>query len=190
MALHLASTPEANTLLAHDPLALLIGMLLDQQIPLEKAFTSPQVLRERLGHDLDVHDIAAYDPEQFEEIFKQTPALHRFPGAMAKRVQDLARLLIERFDADPASVWTSAADGKDMVKRIAMLPGFGEQKARIFAALLAKQFNVTPTGWREATAPFGEQGSYVSVADIVDAESLLAVRKYKQEMKAAAKAKK
>jgi len=187
--MHLATTPEANDLLADDPLALLIGMLLDQQIPMEKAFTSPHVLRERLGHDLDAHEIASYDVAAFEEVFRRPPALHRFPAAMAKRVQDLARVLVERFDGDAAAVWTKAADGKDLVARIGTLPGFGEQKAKIFAALVGKQFGVQPPGWREATGAYGEDGSFRSVADVVDGDSLRKVRTFKQQMKAAAKAK-
>jgi uncharacterized HhH-GPD family protein len=186
--MHLAYTPEANALLERDPLALLIGMLLDQQIPMEKAFTSPDVLRERLGHDLDAVEIANYDPATFEELFRTPPALHRFPAAMAKRVQALAQILVERYDGDAASVWRDARDGKDLVARISTLPGFGEQKAQIFAALLAKQFDVQPRGWQQATGEFGKKGSFTSVADVVDDASLQKVRAYKQQMKAAAKA--
>jgi len=148
--MYLASTPEANDLLERNPLALLIGMLLDQQIPMEKAFTSPEVLRERLGGELDVRTIAGHDADAFEQLFRLTPALHRFPAAMAKRVQELARVLIDRFDADATKVWTGAATGAELVDRIAQLPGFGAQKAKIFAALLGKQFGVRPPGWREA----------------------------------------
>src|ERR1700761_5768406 len=131
----LATVPEANELLATDPLALLMGMLLDQQIPMEKAFTSPWVLRERLGHDLDAREIAEFDPEAFEALFREPPALHRFPAAMAKRTQELARVLVERYDGDASVVWTGASSGAELVARIATLPGFGDQKARIFAAL-------------------------------------------------------
>jgi uncharacterized HhH-GPD family protein len=187
-ALHLATTDAGNEILAADPLALLIGMLLDQQIPMEKAFTSPSVLRERLGHDLDAADIAGYDPEAFEQLFRTPPALHRFPAAMAKRVQSLAQTLVDDFGGDPETVWTGAADGADLVKRIGRLPGFGDQKARIFAALLAKQFGVEKSGWREATGAYGEKGSFRSVADVVDDASLKKVRAHKQEMKRAAKA--
>jgi uncharacterized HhH-GPD family protein len=186
--MHLASTDAANDLLAADPFALLIGMLLDQQVPMEKAFTSPHVLRERLGDRLDVREIAAYDPASFEELFRRPPALHRFPAAMAKRVQALAQLLVEQFDADPASVWTGAASGADLVAQLGRLPGFGEQKAKIFAALLAKQLGVRPPGWQEATGELGRDGVYFSVADVVDAKSLQAVRAHKQQLKAAAKA--
>jgi uncharacterized HhH-GPD family protein len=189
MTLHLATTPAANAFLAEDPLALLVGMLLDQQIPMEKAFTSPQVLAERMGVSrLDAGQIADYDPAAFEELFRQVPALHRFPAAMAKRVQDLCRALVEQYDGDTASVWTSAADGRELVKRIAGLPGFGEQKARIFTALLGKQFGVRPAGWEKAAAAYGESGSFRSVADVVDGESLTKVREFKKQAKAAAKA--
>jgi uncharacterized HhH-GPD family protein len=186
--MHLATTDAANELLTHDPLALLIGMLLDQQIPMEKAFTSPEVLRERLGGELDVRTIAEYDTDAFEQLFRQVPALHRFPAAMAKRVRELARVLVDRFDADASTVWTGAASGTELVARIAQLPGFGAQKARIFAALLGKQFAVQPPGWREAAGDYGVDGARRSVADVVDAESLRAVRAYKQQLKAAAKA--
>lgn len=186
--MHLAYTAEANEFLASEPLALLIGMLLDQQVPMEKAFTSPYVLRERLGNELDAHLIADYEPAEFEEIFRRQPALHRFPAAMAKRVQELARVIVERYDGDPATVWTGATDGDDLVRRIGTLPGFGEQKAMIFAALLGKQLGVRPRGWRGATGLYGEQGSFRSVADVVDDASLDKVRNYKKQMKAAAKA--
>ncbi|MDQ2748307.1 MAG: HhH-GPD-type base excision DNA repair protein [Pseudonocardiales bacterium] len=184
--MYLATTDAANELLAHDPLALLIGMLLDQQIPMEKAFTSPQVLRERLGGQFDARTIADLDAAAFEALFRQVPALHRFPAAMAKRVQELARVLVERFDGEAAAVWVGAASGADLVERIAALPGFGTQKARIFTALLGKQFGVRPPGWRQAAGDYGPEGSQRSVADVVDADSLKAVRAHKQEMKAAA----
>ncbi|HEV2887996.1 MAG TPA: HhH-GPD-type base excision DNA repair protein [Jatrophihabitans sp.] len=189
MTLHLATTPAANAFLADDPLALLVGMLLDQQIPMEKAFTSPQVLAERMGVPrLDAGQIADYDPAAFEELFRQVPALHRFPAAMAKRVQELARALVEQYDGDTAAVWTTAADGRELVKRISGLPGFGQQKARIFTALLGKQFGVRPAGWDTAAAAYGESGSFRSVADVVDGESLKKVREFKKQAKAAAKA--
>lgn len=189
MPLHLATTTEANELLEVDPLALLVGMLLDQQIPMEKAFTSPQVLAERMGAArLDAAAIAAYDHTGFEDLFRQVPALHRFPAAMAKRVQALAGILVERYDGDAAAVWTTASSGADLVARIAALPGFGEQKAKIFTALLGKQFGVRPRGWRTATGDFGVAGSHRSVADVTDPAARLRVRAFKQQMKAAAKA--
>jgi uncharacterized HhH-GPD family protein len=183
----LATTDQANELLAHDPLALLIGMLLDQQIPMEKAFTSPEVLRERLGGQLDAATIAGYDPEAFEAIFRQPPALHRFPAAMAKRVQSLAAILVQNYDGDAEAVWRAAPSGRELVARIGSLPGFGEQKVKIFPALLGKQFGVHPDGWRAAAGAYGEDGSQRSVADVTDAASLKAVRSYKQQAKAAAR---
>jgi uncharacterized HhH-GPD family protein len=154
---------------------------------MEKAFTSPAVLRERIGHDLDAAEIATYEPGEFEELFRRPPALHRFPAAMAKRVQELARVIVERHGGDAAAVWTGAADGADLVARLGALPGFGAQKAKIFTALLGKQFGVRPAGWREAAGDYGVAGSHRSVADVVDAASLRAVRAYKQQLKAAAK---
>ena len=186
--MHLAYTPEANQFLVDDPFALLIGMLLDQQIPIEKAFTSPYELQQRLGHDLNVREIAEYDPAALEELFRKPPALHRFPAAMAKRVQSLAQVLVERFDGDPATVWDGASDGADLVQRVSTLPGFGNQKARIFVALLGKQFGVRPPGWRAAAGDYGDEGAHRSVADIVDDDSLSQVRAFKQQLKAAAKA--
>lgn len=188
--MHLATTDTGNALLEHDPLALLIGMLLDQQIPMEKAFTSPSVLLERLGggRALDATAIAGYDPAAFEQLFRTSPALHRFPASMAKRVQSLAGVLVEQFDGQADHVWTQAADGADLVARIGRLPGFGEQKAKIFAALLGKQFGVRPAGWREACGSYGESDAFRSVADVVDDTSLKKVRATKQQVKAASKA--
>jgi uncharacterized HhH-GPD family protein len=185
--MHLATTDAGNELLARDPLALLIGMLLDQQIPMEKAFTSPQVLRERLGGALDARTIASYDADALEAIFREPPALHRFPAAMAKRVQSLAQILVERYDGNAGAVWGGVQSGRELVQRIAELPGFGAQKAKIFTALLGKQVGVRPPGWREAAGDYGADGSLRSVADVVDADSLKAVRAFKQQMKAAAK---
>jgi uncharacterized HhH-GPD family protein len=184
----LAYNEQANKLLEDEPLALLIGMLLDQQIPMEKAFTSPDVLRERLGGVLDAPTIATYDADTFEEIFRRPPALHRFPAAMAKRVQTLAQQLVERYDGDAAAVWSGARTGDELVARVGALPGFGEQKAKIFAALLGKQLGVRPKGWREATGTYGEDGVHRSVADVTDPDSLEQVRAFKKQQKAAAKA--
>jgi uncharacterized HhH-GPD family protein len=188
MTLSLPVDADSNELLSRNPLALLIGMLLDQQVPLEKAFSSPLELVRRLGHEPTAAEIAEYDPEALAAVFAERPALHRFPRAMAARTQDLARLIADRYDGDPAAVWTGAATGKELVARLAELPGFGGYKAQIFAALLGKQLGVQPDGWREAAGHFGEDGSHYSVADIVDDDSLAAVRAYKKDLKAAAKA--
>jgi uncharacterized HhH-GPD family protein len=187
MTLCLSQDAAADALLTRDPLALLIGMVLDQQVPLEKAFSSPLVLTQRLGHDLDAAELAAFDPEKLAEIFSTPPALHRFPGSMAKRVQEMCAYLVEHHAGDAAAVWTGAKSGDELVRRVRALPGFGEQKARIFVALLGKQLGVQPDGWREATGEFGEDGVRKSVADITSPETLLEVRGYKKQMKAAAK---
>jgi uncharacterized HhH-GPD family protein len=188
MTLSLPVEAAANELLSRNPLALLIGMLLDQQVPLEKAFSSPLELVKRLGHEPTAAELAEYDPEALAAVFAERPALHRFPKAMAARTQDLARLIVDRYDGEPAAVWTGAATGKELVARLAELPGFGGYKAQIFAAMLGKQLGVQPDGWRAAAGHFGEDGSHYSVADIVDDDSLAAVRAYKKDIKAAAKA--
>ena len=181
--MYLATNPEADALLERDPLALLVGMVLDQQIPLEKAFTSPYVLTQRLGRPLDAAEIAAYDPDELAAIFTKPPALHRFPGSMAKRVQATCRMIADEYGNDTAAVWREAKAGDELLKRVKALPGFGEQKAKIFVALLGKQMKVRPRGWREAAGEFGEDGVHRSVADITDTDSLREVRAYKQEMK-------
>jgi uncharacterized HhH-GPD family protein len=188
MALSLPIDPAANDLLQRSPLALLVGMVLDQQVSLEKAFSSPYVLEQRLGHGLDAHELAEYDPEALAGIFARTPALHRFPKAMAARVQEACRLLVDRYDGDPAVLWGRAQTGAELLKRISELPGFGKQKAQIMVALLGKQYGVRPVGWREAAGAFGEANSYLSVADIADGAALAKVREHKQQLKAAAKA--
>lgn len=191
MALCLSQREDADELLERDPLALLIGMVLDQQIPLEKAFTSPYVLTERLGHQgrvLDAREIAGYDPDALVQLFATPPALHRFPKSMALRVREVCQAIVERYDGDVTAIWADVTEGKELLKRLKALPGFGEQKAKIFVALLGKQRGVTPAGWREAAGDYGDAGSYRSVADIVDAESLLKVRAFKQRMKAEARA--
>jgi uncharacterized HhH-GPD family protein len=189
MTLSLPVEAEANKLLSRNPLALLIGMLLDQQVPLEKAFSSPYELVRRLGHEPTATELADFEPEALAAVFSERPALHRFPKAMAARTQDLARLIVDRYDGAAETVWTGAATGKELVARLAELPGFGGYKAQIFAALLGKQLGVRPEGWREAAGHFGHEGSHYSVADIVDDDSLAAVRAYKKDVKAAAKAK-
>jgi uncharacterized HhH-GPD family protein len=190
--MHLAPTPEANDLLEHDSLALLLGMVLDQQIPMEKAFAGPAVLAERLGRSpgqpLDAVEIADFPPEEFAALFARPPAIHRFPGSMAGRVQQVCRALVERYGGDAAALWRDVADGAELRRRLEALPGFGAQKAKIFTALLGKQVGVAPPGWREAAGEYGEQGARRSVADVVDAATLAEVRAYKQSVKAAAKA--
>jgi uncharacterized HhH-GPD family protein len=180
--------PEANELLTRSPLALLIGMLLDQQVPLERAFSAPLDLVRRLGHEPTAAELAEFDPVALAAIFSERPALHRYPRAMAARVQELARLIVDQYDGEASRLWQSAATGAELLKRVAALPGFGTQKAQIFVALLGKQLGVQPEGWREAAGRFGAEGSHLSVADITDAESLAQMRSYKQELKAAAKA--
>jgi uncharacterized HhH-GPD family protein len=188
-SLYLAQQPAADELLTADPLALLIGMLLDQQIPLEKAFVGPYVVAERLGVDrLDAATIADSDPEAFAQLFATPPAVHRFPAAMAARTQKLCQQVRDEYGGDAAAVWTGAKNGADLVKRVGSLPGFGKQKAQIFVALLGKQLGVRPAGWREAAGTYGEEGAHRSVADITDDASLGKVRDYKKQMKAAAKA--
>jgi uncharacterized HhH-GPD family protein len=181
--------PAADALLDRDPFALLAGMLLDQQFPMERAFAGPQKIAERLGVDhLDPGFVAAQDPEAFAALCATPPAVHRYPGSMAARLQALAGIILERYDGDTAALWTGAADGADLLARLRSLPGFGDAKARIFVALLGKQRGVQPPGWREAAGAYAEDGSHRSVADVVDADSLAKVRAFKQEQKRAAKA--
>lgn len=189
MPISLPVDDEANELLSRNALALLIAMLLDQQVPLERAFSAPRDLWRRLGHEPTADELAEFDPEALAAVFSERPALHRFPKAMAARTQELARLIVADYDGDAASLWTTASSGAELLKRVSALPGFGAAKARIFVALLGKQLGVRPSGWREAAGPVADEGSYLSVADIVDAESLGKVRSYKQTLKAAAKAK-
>ena len=178
----------ANDLLTRSPLALLVAMILDQQVPLERAFSAPYDLAARLGHEPTAEELANFDPDALSAVFSERPALHRYPRAMAGRVQEVARLLVDQYDGDAAKLWSTAATGAELYKRVSGLSGFGTQKAKIFVAMLGKQLGVQPPGWREASGQFGAEGTYLSVADIVDEESLGRVRAYKQELKAAAKA--
>ena len=189
MPISLPVDDEANELLSRNALALLIAMLLDQQVPLERAFSAPRDLVRRLGHEPTADELADFDPEALAAVFSERPALHRFPKAMAARTQELARLIVADYDGDAAALWATASSGDELLTRVSALPGFGEAKAKIFVALLGKQLGVRPPGGQAAAGPFGEDGSYVSVADISDDESLGKVRSYKQAMKAAAKAK-
>ncbi|OBA82074.1 Fe-S cluster assembly protein HesB [Mycobacterium sp. 1164966.3] len=216
--LQLAGDPAADALLDENPLALLIGMVLDQQIPLEVAFRGPKKIADRMAADsfqricddqqvpmeiafagpkkiadrigsFDAAEIADYDPDKFAALCSERPAIHRFPGSMAKRIQALAQIIVDRYDGDAAALWRNGEpDGKELLQRLRGLPGFGEQKAQIFLALLGKQYGVTPKGWQAAAGEFGKPGTHISVADIVDAQSLGKVRSHKKQMKAAAKA--
>ncbi len=185
--LHLARDHEADRLLSESPLALVIGMVLDQQIPLEWAFRGPNELARRLGAPLDAATLAGIDPEELAGIFAAKPSLHRYPASMSKRVQALAVEIADTYGGDVANVWNGVGTGKELLARVKSLPGFGDQKARIFVALLGKQLGVRPKGWIETSTPYGERGSYRSVADIVDDASLAKVRDFKKAMKAAAK---
>jgi uncharacterized HhH-GPD family protein len=188
MSIHIAQNDEADALVSDDPFALLIAMVLDQQIPLERAFSAPAELKARLGGTLDAAAIAAMDPDGLARVFGERPALHRFPSANAQRVQQLSQIVTDDYDGRAQDIWATATDGAELLRRVKALPGFGEQKARIFIGLLGKQFGVNPPGWRDAAGPFGQSGTYRSVADITGPESLARVRAYKQQLKAAAKA--
>jgi uncharacterized HhH-GPD family protein len=188
MTLHITGDDAADTLLSQDPFALLIGMLLDQQIAMETAFAGPAKIRDRIG-GLDPATLAGYDADAFVDVFRTPPAVHRFPGSMAGRVQSVADVIARDWDSDTAAIWTSGdPDGAEILRRLKALPGFGEQKAKIFLALLGKQYGVTPKGWRAAAGDYGKAGSFMSVADVKDAGSLEKVRSFKKQAKAAAKA--
>ena len=187
--LSLAQDAAADELLGRDPLALLIGMLLDQQFPMERAFGSPRLLADRLGvASLSAEALADMDADELVRVFQGPPALHRYPGSMAGRTQDLCRLLVERYGGRPENLWADVPDGRTLLTRLGELPGFGAQKSKIFVALLGKQYGVTPPAWREAAGDYGLDGSRRSVADITGPESLAEVRAFKQEQKQAAKA--
>ena len=186
-SLPLTGDAAADALLADDPLALLIGMLLDQQVPMEKAFRGPYDLKERLGGRLDAAEIAAADPDELAAVFARRPALHRFPGSMARRTQDLCRQLVEHFEGQAERVWTEATTGAELLANLRSLPGFGDQKARVFVALLAKRLGVTPPGWEDAAGAYAAPG-WFSVADVDGPEALAKVREHKRSVKAAARA--
>ena len=189
MTLHITGDDAADTLLSEDPFALLVGMLLDQQIAMETAFAGPAKIRDRIG-TLEPRVIAEFDADAFTEVFRISPAVHRYPGSMAARTQLVAEAIVREWEGDASAIWTHGnPDGAEIVKRLKALPGFGEQKAKIFLALLGKQRDLTASGWREAAGAYGEEGCYRSVADIVSAESLARVRETKQAVKAAAKKK-
>jgi uncharacterized HhH-GPD family protein len=186
MTIQITGDPHADEVLTDSPFALLAGMMLDQQYPMEHAFRGPAKVLDRFG-TFDPAAIAAADPEEFKRLCSTTPAIHRFPGSMAARLQEVAALVVERYDGHTEQLWTEASSGADLLKRVMALPGFGKQKAQIFVALLAKQLGVRPDGWEQAVGDYALDG-YRSVADVVDPASLQKVREYKQEKKAAAKA--
>jgi uncharacterized HhH-GPD family protein len=183
--LQLTSDPVADSLLSEDPFALLVGMLLDQQIAMEVAFAGPRKIADRVD-GFDARSIAEADPDAFAAVCAQAPAVHRFPGSMAKRIQELARAIVDCYDGNTAGLWTDGEpDGPEVLRRLKALPGFGEQKSKIFLALLGKQYGVTPRGWRAAAGDYGRDGTHMSIADVVDKGSLEQVRAYKKKMKAA-----
>ncbi|HEY6935409.1 MAG TPA: HhH-GPD-type base excision DNA repair protein [Marmoricola sp.] len=182
MGFQLTGDRQADAVLDEEPFALVVGMLLDQQYPMEHAFRGPAKLRERLG-TLDPAVIAAADPEEFAALCARPPAVHRFPGSMAGRIQAVARLVVEEYDGHAERIWTEAGSGAELFRRVSALPGFGRQKSQIFTALLAKQCGVRPDGWERAAGDYALDG-YRSVADVVDAASLERVRAYKKEKKA------
>ncbi len=184
----ITSNPEANELLVADPLALLIGMLLDQQVPMEWAFQGPFSLRERLGGTLDATSIAAMDPEHLVAVFCDKPALHRYPAAMARRVHELCQHLVDHYDGDAGKVWFRVMSGGELYQRVRALPGYGDEKAKIFMAILAKRFGKQPEGWAEVAAPFSDAVPR-SVADVSSAATLAKVREFKKAKKAEGKSK-
>jgi uncharacterized HhH-GPD family protein len=184
--IRIAQDAAADELLGRDPLALLLGMLLDQQFPMERAFGAPRLLADRLGVEtLSAAQLVEVEPDLLKQHFQGPPALHRYPGSMAARTQDLARLLVERYDGRADALWADVPDGATLLRRLRELPGFGAQKAKIFLALLGKQYGVTPPGWREAAGEYGQEDSRRSVADITGPESLAEVRSTKQLLKQA-----
>jgi uncharacterized HhH-GPD family protein len=187
MAFHITGDPAADQVLDEHPFGLLTGMLLDQQFPMERAFAGPSKILDRFG-SLAPEAIAEADPEAFVELCARPPAIHRFPGAMAARVQALAAHVVDVYGGRTEALWLEARDGRELLKRVQALPGFGQQKARIFVALLGKRAGVRPQGWAEAAGDYAEPGSHRSVADVVDEESLARVRAFKKEKKAAARA--
>lgn len=187
MALWLTGDPDADRLLEDDPFALLLGMLLDQQVPMEVAFAGPLKIRERLG-SLDPHAVADADPDEFARLCATPPAVHRFPGSMAGRVQAVARAVADEYDGDVTRLWSDGdPDAREVLRRLQALPGFGRQKAQIFLALLGKRRGVTPEGWREVAGDYGDEGARRSIADVTDEASLLEVRATKKALKAAAR---
>ena len=180
--------PDADRLLVTEPLALLLGMLLDQQVPMEWAFKGPATLKERLGGTLDATVIASMDRDEFVSICAAKPAIHRFPGSMGKRIWDVCVMLVDEYDGDAEAIWRGVDDGRLVSARLRELPGYGEEKTKIFMAILGKRMGVTPAGWEKVAAPFSDAQPR-SVADVADEASLLRVREWKKAMKAAKKSK-
>jgi uncharacterized HhH-GPD family protein len=187
VALRIAQDAHADRVLSDSPFALLTGMLLDQQFPMERAFAGPAKILDRFG-TLDPARIAEADPEEFADLCATPPAIHRYGRSMAGRVQALAAVVRDAYEGDASTIWSEATTGDDLMRRLTALPGFGKQKAQIFVALLGKQLGVRPDGWEQAAGAYAESGSFRSVADVVDDESLQKVRSFKKEQKAAAKA--
>lgn len=185
--LHITGDDDADRLLNSDGLALLIGMLLDQQVPMSWAFRGPATIRERLGH-LDAATIAAMDPETLVDVCCGPPAIHRFPAAMARRIHELCQHLVDHHHGDAADVWAQAVDGSDLRRRLRSLPGFGEEKTKIFIALLAKRFDVQPTGWEEVAAPFSDAVPR-SAADVNGPDTLAEVREWKRTQRSLGRSK-
>jgi uncharacterized HhH-GPD family protein len=186
MGFHITGDPAADAVLDEHPFGLLTAMLLDQQFPMERAFAGPAKILERFG-SLDPAVIASADPEEFAALCATPPAVHRFPGSMAGRIQALATHVVDVYGGRAERLWTEAETGADLLRRVERLPGFGKQKARILLALLGKQLGVRPDGWQEAAGDYAEPGSYRSVADVVDPGSLERVRSFKKQQKAAAR---
>lgn len=181
MPIQIAQEPHADEVLNSSPFALLVGMMLDQQYPMEHAFRGPAKVLDRFG-SFDPADIAAADPDAFADLCATPPAIHRYGRSMAGRLQELAKVVVEEYDGDASRIWTEPRTGKALFARVRALPGFGEQKAKIFTALLAKQLDVRPPGWTTLVGDYGKKG-YRSVADVVDADSLAKVRAFKQAAK-------
>jgi uncharacterized HhH-GPD family protein len=185
-SLTLAQDPDADNVLSENPLALLIGMVLDQQFPMERAFAGPALLTERIG-EISAEKIAGYDHDELVAAFTGPPALHRYPKSMAERVQSVCQVIVDDYDGDVTRIWTDAADGRDVFQRLNALPGWGKMKAQIFTALLGKQCGLALDGWREAAGSYGDEGSRRSIADVVDPVTLAEVRDFKQAQKKAKK---
>ena len=183
--LYITGDAAADNLLNTDANALLLGMLLDQQVPMEWAFAGPSTLKERLGH-LDPGKIAAMPEDDFVSICCEKPAIHRFPGSMGKRIHQVCAVVADQYDGDAANLWTGVDSGKELLQRLRALPGYGDEKSKIFVAILGKTQGVTPEGWRTAAGKFGDDVPR-SVADITDEASLSRVRDWKKAQKAAKK---